>query len=120
MTKKNISASLASVNQQLNLSTSHIQTLNRNNQRLNTTCGAGLGYTYMWGWTVPVGLDCDTPTCGDGMWYTYLRGWTVTHLPMGLDCGTPACGTGWGTPTCGDGLWYTYLWGWNVVHLPAG
>ena len=35
ITKRNISASLTSANQQLNLSTSHIQTLNRNNQRLH-------------------------------------------------------------------------------------
>jgi chromosome segregation ATPase len=36
ITKRNISASLTLANQQLNLSTSHIQTLNRNNQRLNS------------------------------------------------------------------------------------
>jgi chromosome segregation ATPase len=36
ITKRNISASLTLANQQLNLSTSHIQTLNRNNQRLHS------------------------------------------------------------------------------------
>ena len=36
ITKRNFSASLTLANQQLNLSTSHIQTLNRNNQRLHS------------------------------------------------------------------------------------
>jgi chromosome segregation ATPase len=36
ITKRNISASLTLANQQLNLSTSHIQTLNHNNQRLHS------------------------------------------------------------------------------------